>query len=113
MHEYMLIFRHENMAGKVSPEQIQQWMQQHTAWLSEVISQKRLVGGAGLMFENAKVVHFNKTVTDGAFGNTKETLTGYIIILAESIEAAAEYAKGSPILAGEGNTIEVRQLMKA
>jgi Uncharacterized protein conserved in bacteria len=42
----------------------------------------------------------------------KETLGGYIIVRAESADEAAEFAKGCPVLAGEGNTVEVRKIAR-
>jgi len=57
-------------------------------------------------------VNHKKFITNGPFGDIKETLGGYIIVKAESADEAAEFAKGAPILQGEGNTVEVRQIVK-
>jgi hypothetical protein len=51
-------------------------------------------------------------VTDGPFGEIKETIGGFITVRAESAEEAAEFAKGCPVLQGEGNTMEVRRIHK-
>ena len=112
MNEYILLFRHENATGKVSPEQMQQWMKQQMDWVNTIIAQNKFVGGTGLLFDDAKVVNHKKIVTNGPFGDIKETLGGYIVVNAESAEEAAEFAKGAPILQGEGNTVEVRQIVK-
>lgn len=112
MKEYILIFRHENVNGKVSPEQIQQWMQQQMDWVNTIVAQNKFVRGTGLLFDDAKVVNHKKLVTNGPFGDIKETLGGFIIVKAESANEAAEFAKGAPILQGEGNTVEVRQIMQ-
>lgn len=112
MKEFILIFRHENVNGKVSPEQMQQWMQQQMNWVGSIAAQNKFVGGTGLLFDDAKVVNHQKIVTNGPFGDIKETLGGYIIVKAESADEAATFAKGAPILQGEGNTVEVRQIVK-
>ncbi len=112
MEEFMLIFRHQDGNKVASPEQIQVWMKQTMDWIGGIAAQNKFVGGNGLQFENAKVVHHNKMVTNGPFGEIKETLGGYVIVKADSIEEAAEFAKGSPVLQGEGNTVEVRRLAK-
>jgi hypothetical protein len=65
-----------------------------------------------LPFEDAKVVWHNNIVTNGPFGEIKETLGGYVMVKAESIEEAVEFAKRSPILQGEGNSIEVRRVAR-
>jgi len=112
MNEFMLIFRHQDGQKVASPEQIQNWMKQTMDWIGGIAAQNKFVEGNGLPMEDAKVVHHNKTVTNGPFGDIKETLGGYIIVRAESPEEAAEFAKGSPILQGEGNTIEIRRVQR-
>lgn len=112
MEEFMLIFRHEDGQKTASPEQIQVWMKQTMDWIGGIAAQNKYVEGSGLPFEGAKVVHANKTVTNGPFGDIKETLGGYIVVRAATIEEAVEFAKGSPVLQGEGNTVEVRKIAK-
>lgn len=111
MKEFILIFRHENVNGKVSPEQMQHWMKQQMEWIDSIVAQNKYIGGTGLLFDDAKVVDHNKIVTNGPFGDIKETLGGYIMVRAESADEAASFAKGAPILQGEGNTVEVRQIL--
>ena len=111
MKEFILIFRHENASGKVSPEQMQTWMKQQMDWVNGIAAQGKFVSGTGLLFDDAKVVDHKKMVTNGPFGDIKETLGGFIIVRAESAEEAAEFAKGTPILQGDGNTVEVRQII--
>jgi len=112
MQEYMLIFRHQDGMKVASPEMIQVWMKQTMDWIGGIAAQNKFVEGNGLPFDDAKVVHHNKTVTNGPFGEIKETLGGYIVVKAESVEEACEFAKGCPVLQGEGNTVEVRKLAR-
>ncbi|GAA4088363.1 YciI family protein [Mucilaginibacter panaciglaebae] len=113
MKEYMLIFRHQDGSKIASPEQMQKWMQATMDWLNSIADKGKYDGkGDGLVFDNAKVVHHGGVVTNGPFGEIKETLGGYVIVKADSIDEAAEFAKGSPILGGDGNTVEVRLLAK-
>src|SRR6187551_3901041 len=98
MEEFALIMRHQDGTKVASPEQIQIWMKQTMDWIGGIAAQNKFVGGNGLQFENAKVVHHNKTVTNGPFGEIKETLGGYVIVKANSIDEAIEFAKGSPVL---------------
>ncbi|RFS16421.1 YciI family protein [Emticicia sp. C21] len=112
MDEYLLIFRHEDGGKVASPEQMQIWIKQTMDWIGGIAAQNKYVGGNGLIFENSKVVGHNGVVTNGPFGDVKETIGGYAIVRAESIEEAVEFAKGSPILQGPGNTMEVRKIAK-
>jgi hypothetical protein len=112
MDEFMLIFRHEDAGNLVSPEQMQVWMQQTMDWIGGIAAQNKFVAGNGLPFEGARVVHHNSIVTNGPFGDIKETIGGYIVVKAESFDEAVEFAKGSPVLQGPGNTVEVRKIMR-
>lgn len=108
----MLIFRHQDGSKVASPEQIQTWMKQTMDWIGGIAAQNKFVGGNGLPLDNAKVVHHNNVVTNGPFGEIKETLGGYVIVKANSVDEAVEFAKGAPVLQGKGNTVEVRRIAK-
>jgi hypothetical protein len=104
--------RHEDGTKIASPEQMQEWMKATMDWIGGIAAQNKFVSGTGLLFEGAKVVNHDKVVTDGPFGEIKETIGGFITVLAESPEEAAEFAKGCPVLGGEGNSMEVRRIAK-
>ncbi len=108
----MLIMRHEDGSKIASPEQMQIWMKQTQEWIGSIAAQNKYVGGSGLIFDGSKVVHHDKNVTNGPFGEIKETLGGYTIVKAESVEEAVEFAKGCPVLQAEGNTMEVRKIAR-
>jgi len=112
MDEYALIMRHEDGGKIASPEQMQAWMKQTMDWIGGIAAQNKFVGGTGLPFDNAKVVWHNSVVTNGPFGEIKETIGGFITVKADSVEEAVEFAKGCPVLQGEGNSVEVRKIAK-
>ena len=109
----MLIFRHEDGSKLASPEQMQVWMKQTMDWIGGIAAQNKFLTGTGLPFdETNRVVWHNNVVTNGPFGDIKETIGGYIVVKADSIDEAIEFAKGSPVLQGEGNSVEVRKIAK-
>lgn len=112
MEEFMLIFRHEDGQKLASPEQLQIWMKQTMDWIGGIAAQNKFSHGNGLPFDQARVVHSNKMVTNGPFGDVKETIGGYIVVKANSVDEAVEFAKGCPVLQGEGNTVEVRRIAR-
>ena len=112
MEEFILIFRHEDGNKIASPEQLQIWMKQTMDWIGSIAAQNKFSSGNGLPFEDSKVVRHNNVVTNGPFGDIKETIGGYIIVKADSIDEAVAFAKGSPVLQGEGNSVEVRRIAK-
>lgn len=112
MNEFILIFRHEDGNKVASPEQLQAWMKQTMDWISSITAQNKFVGGNGLPFDDSRVVWHNHVVTNGPFGDIKETIGGYVIVKADSVEEAVEFAKGCPVLQGNGNSVEVRKIAK-
>ena len=112
MKEFVLIMRHEDGKKLASPEQMQIWMKQTMDWIGGIAAQNKFVAGTGLPFEDARVVRPNNVVTNGPFGEIKETIGGYIIVKADSVDEAVEFAKGCPVLQGEGNSMEVRKIAK-
>jgi hypothetical protein len=111
MNEYMLIFRHEDGHKAASPEQLQIWMNQTMNWINDITAKDRFIAGNSLPFDEAKVVSNNNIVANGPFGDIKETIGGYIIVKAVSIDEAVEFAKSSPVLQVEGNSVEVRRIL--
>ena len=112
MDEFILIFRHEDGKKVASPKQMQIWMQQTADWIAGIAAKHKFSGGNGLPFDDARVVRPNNVVTNGPFGDIKETIGGYVIVKADSVDEAVEFAKGSPVLQGEGNSVEVRKIAK-
>lgn len=110
MNEFMLIFRHEDGHKVASPEQIQVWMQQTMDWIGTIASQNKFVSGTGLPFDDSRVVWHKGVVTNGPFGDIKETIGGFIIVKADSVDEAVAFAKGCPVLQGDGNSVEVRKI---
>lgn len=112
MDEFILIFRHEDGSKVASPEQIEAWMKQTMDWIGGIAAQNKFSSGTGLPFDDARVVWHNNVVTNGPFGEIKETIGGYIIVKADSVEEAVDFAKGSPVLQGDGNSVEVRRIAR-
>jgi hypothetical protein len=115
MEEFALIMRHEDGKKVASPEQIQTWMKQTMDWIGGIAAQDKFVSGTGLPFDDAKTVvtkNSKKVITNGPFGEIKETIGGLIVVKANSVEEAVEFAKGCPVLEGEGNSVEVRKIAR-
>ena len=115
MDEFMLIFRHQDGKKVASPEQLQLWMKQTMDWIGGIAAQNKFSGGNGLPFEGARVVRTQNSkpvVTNGPFGDIKETIGGYIVVKADTADEAVEFAKGCPVLQGEGNSVEVRRIAR-
>jgi hypothetical protein len=112
MKDFLFVFRTENgQMPKVSPEEMQAMAKRWMDWFGSLAAQNklsergnRLVPGVG------KVVKPNNLVTDGPYMEIKESIGGYAIVKAASVEEAAELAKGCPVFTYGGN-VEVREVM--
>ena len=110
MDEYALIMRHEDGSKIASPEQMEIWMDQTMQWINGMAARNKFVSGTGLLFEGARTVWPENELTEGAFGKSKETIGGIIVVKAGSFEEAVEFARGCPVLQGKGNSVEVRKI---
>jgi hypothetical protein len=84
-------------------------------WIGGIAAQNKFSGGNGLPFDDSRVVRTRNSksvVTNGPFGEIKETIGGYVVVKADSIDEAVAFAKGCPVLQGEGNSVEVRKIAK-
>ena len=104
--EYLVISR-----GKwdkdASPQDIQTAIDQFYAWHGGLVAAGKMKAGQRLATEG-KIVSRNG-VTDGPFAEAKEVIGGYWLILADSLEEAAQLAAGNPCLA-YGLAFEIRPI---
>src|SRR5258706_1257651 len=103
MEQYALIMRHEDGGKVASPEQMQAWMKQTMDWIGGIAAQNKFVSGTGLPFDGARVVTIKKSkpvVTNGPFGDIKETIGGFIVVKDDSVDETVEIAKGCTGLPG-------------
>ncbi len=112
MNEFILVFRREAVSKDPapSPEQMQAMMKPWQDWIGSLAAQNKLVSSGNQLASDARVVRPGKIVTDGPYAEIKESIGGYIIIRAESIDEAAELSKDCPILLMNGS-VEVRCLI--
>jgi len=112
MERYLYIFRGgDAVSAQQSPETWQAHMQKWGAWMKGLAEKQILDGGEPLEVAGKQVNGKNKMVIDGPFMEAKETVGGYLIVKASSLDEATEISKGCPILEHDGK-VEIRQLKK-
>jgi hypothetical protein len=110
MANFLFVYRSSTTARQdMTPEQMQQIMQKWQAWIGEGLQKGWIVDSGDALTPEGRVVNARKVVTDGPFVESKEIVGGFSIIQADSIDAAAELAKGCPGLE-VGGSVEVRIL---
>ena len=110
MSNYLFIYRRSrSLADEMTPEQRQQHMEKWKTWIGAGLQKGWLLDAGDGLTQEGRVVNSKKVITDGPFVESKEIVGGFSIVQAASIQAAAELAKGCPVLLS-GGTVEVRQL---
>lgn len=110
MKEFLLIFRADyNAMPKASPEQMQATTQKWMNWVAGIAAQDRLVNRGNRLTTAGKVLKSDNTISDGPYTEIKESILGYTLIKAGSIEEATRLAHGCPVLTVGGN-VEIREI---
>ncbi len=107
---FMLIFRGTNWHEGLSPEQMQQVMDQWMAWFSRLKDEGKVLTGSPLESEIRVVSGKSGRVTsDGPFAEAKEMIGGYFLAKVDSFDDAVAIARQCPGLP-HGIQVEVRQM---
>src|SRR6266480_3563324 len=106
--KFMLIFRGGAVARHdLSPSELQAHVEKWYRWSDELVRQGR--GNAGTALDNpgATVRGHERVVTDGPYAESKDLVTGSLIIEAASLEDAVDVARTCPTYEF-GGSVEVR-----
>ena len=114
MNEFLLLFRRDfkTPEAQPSPQEMQNAMSHWQNWLGGIAAQNKLVDKGRWLAREGKVINADERITDGPFAEIKESLGGYTIIRAGSLEEATELARNCPVTL-IGGSVEVRQLVPA
>jgi hypothetical protein len=109
-NEFMLVFRYEpNFDHQPTEAEMAEMHQQWGAFFGNIAGQGKLVSTYQLGFEGKKISS-DMVVQDGIYLSENQTLSGNMVITADSITEATELAKLCPILS-MGGSIEVRSII--
>lgn len=110
MSKFLFIYRNTSESyGTMSPEEMQQMMQKWQTWMSEGLQKGWLLDAGDALHKEGRVLNAKKVVSDGPFIEAKEIIGGFSIIQADSLDTAAELAKGCPVFQ-RGGSVELRPL---
>jgi hypothetical protein len=113
MAKFMLLL-HENQTNfsEVSAEEIEQIINEYTAWSNALAEKGKMLGGEKLKDDSGKslVMHGgNLRITDGPFTEAKELIGGFFLIAAENYDEAVKISETCPHLK-YGGRIELREV---
>jgi hypothetical protein len=111
MQDFLFVFRAENNGTpQASPEEMQARMKTWMDWIGGIAARNKLTDRGNRLAPTGKIVKPGNVVADGPYTELKESIGGYTIVKADSLEEAAELAKNCPILKVGGN-VEVREIV--
>lgn len=116
MAKFMYIFRGGGYATPdlPSPTEIQQHLAKWNAWSNALLAAGRLAGGQPLEHPGTgKTIRGrDRVVTDGPYAESKDLVSGTVIVEAASLQEATELARDCPIFELDGS-VEVRPVLVA
>ncbi|MEY3243455.1 MAG: hypothetical protein RIR11_4894 [Bacteroidota bacterium] len=108
-NEFMLVFRYEPSNDyQPTAAEMNEMHQQWGAFIGNIAIQEKLVSTYQLGFEGKQILA-DKSVTDSVYISDSQTLSGNMVVKANTIDAAVEMAKNCPILL-MGGTVEIRSI---
>ena len=114
MQYLLLIYGDETGSGPATDEDRQKMYAEYGALSADLRANDRLISANELAAVSTattvRVRDGESLVTDGPFAETKETLGGYFLVEADSIDEAIEYAALIPT--AKYGSIEVRPLVE-
>lgn len=109
----MLLIREDlNSYSQFTPQQMQEDIERHVRWVEELVSKGQFKDGQPLAPEGMHIKPGSKLVTDGPYIEAKEGISGYFILLANSLQEAVTIAQGCPAL-DSGASVEVREILQS
>ena len=108
MKDFLFLFR-ANGTPTGSPDEMQAMTKRWMDWIGGIAAQNKLGDRGNRLFPSGKVVKPGNIITDGPYSEIKESIGGYSIVKADSLEEATEMAKGCPGLT-VGGSVEVREI---
>src|SRR5215471_19715210 len=99
MAKFLFIYRsNKDIRESLSPQEMQKMHQKWQAWIAEGFQKGWLLDAGNGLKTEGRIVNAKKVVTDGPFVEAKDVVGGYAVVQADTLDAAAEFAKGCPIL---------------
>ena len=111
MEKFLLLIREDLQSrATMSEAQFKHNIQIMTKWVEEMALSGNFVN-ADPLTNNGTYVGHDYVLSDGPFIEAKESISGFILIQAESLEQATSFAQLCPLVLNATAVVEVRQIM--
>jgi len=113
MTRFLFIYRSDkDTFDTMAPEEIRRFNQKWQTWRVEGSEQGWMLDASQALKPEGRVVSDVNIVTDGPLVEGNDVVRGYVTIEADTLDTAAELAKGCPVLQ-HGGRVEVRPFFEA
>ena len=107
----MLLFRGPDWDEGLSTDELQKTMNKVMAWFEGLGARGKVKGAQPLGAQGRIITGTNGgLVVDGPFAESKESVGGYLLLQADTLDEAVEIARSNPALK-YGTTVEVRPVL--
>jgi hypothetical protein len=115
MPKFLYVFRGGGYASReaLSPTELQQHLAKWQAWTGSLTAAGKLVAAQALTHPpvGKTLRGSDRVVTDGPYAESKDLVSGTVLVEVASLDEATELARGCPIFDFEGS-VEVRPVME-
>ena len=112
MAKFVYVFRGGAWVQKgLSPAEMQAHLQKWGVWVRELAQAGRHLGGNPVQAEGKSIRGRDRVVTDGPYAESKDLVTGNLLVQADTLDAATDLARGCPIFEFDGS-VEVRPVFE-
>lgn len=111
MKKFVLLFRMDIISEESQPskEQMTIYMRQWEAWINEIAENDQLADGGNHFSRTGRVLKSGKEMVERPYTSENNSLAGYIIVRAKTLEEATKIASQCPILNGQNTSVEIRE----
>jgi hypothetical protein len=111
MAEFLFVFRGGAVeAPRLSPSEMQAHLKKWYEWSEALTAAGHRSGGQALESAGRTVRGRDRVVTDGPYAESKDLVTGSMLVHAASLDEATELARGCPVFEF-GGSVEVRPVL--
>ena len=111
MPNFLYVFRGGALSsGALSPSEMQQHLVKWRTWIEALAKQGHHLGGHAVQRNGKSLRGQQRTLSDGPYAESKDLVTGNLVISAASLDAAVALALECPIFEMDGS-VEVRPII--
>jgi hypothetical protein len=108
MAKFLFVYRSDkDTFDTMAPEELRLFHQKWQTWIAEGQRKGWMLDVSTALKTDGRVVNANRVVSPGPFLEGRNVVRGYVNVEADTLDSAAEMAKGCPVLL-HGGMVEVR-----